>query len=87
MIVPYDGFEFPLHVRHGLVPYLDIRPYTDHEWDTYPHVIMTSDGDWDPSILDGKFPLTHGQEAFFDASTYNKSTNLMLMVPTVRVPS
>jgi hypothetical protein len=51
------------------------RPYTDHESDTYPHVIMTSDGHWDPSILDGKFPSTHGQEAFFDASTYNNSTS------------
>ena len=73
-IITNDGFEFPLHVRQGL-PYLDMRPYTDIEWDTYPHVIMTSDVDWDPSILDGEFPLTHGQEEFFDASTYDNGTN------------
>ena len=73
-IITNDGFEFPLHVRQGL-PYLDMRPYTDHEWNTYPHVIMTSDVDWDPSILDGEFPLTHGQEEFFDASTYDNGTN------------
>jgi len=73
-IITNDGFEFPLHVRQGL-PYLDMRPYTDHEWDTYPHVIMTSDVDWDPSILDGEFPLTHGNEEFFDASTYDNGTN------------
>ena len=28
-----------------------MRPYTDDEWDTLPHVIWTSDNDWDPSIL------------------------------------
>ena len=29
-----------------------LRPYTDHEWDNLPHVIMTSENTWDPSILD-----------------------------------
>ena len=72
-IITNDGFEFPLHIRQGL-PYIDMRPYTDTEWDTLPHVIMTSDVDWDPAILDGEFPLT-GQEPFFDARNYNNGTN------------
>ena len=29
-----------------------MRPYTDQEWEDLPHVIMTSDVDWDPSQLD-----------------------------------
>ena len=73
LITTIDGFEFPLHVRNGL-SYLDLRPFSDHEWETLPHVIMTSDVDWDPSILDGEFPLT-GEEEFFDASAYNNGTN------------
>ena len=50
-ILTVDGYVIPLTVRNGL-PYLNIRPYTDLEFDTLPHVIMTSDHDWDPSILD-----------------------------------
>ena len=50
-ILTVDGHEIPLVIRNGL-PYLNIRPHTDREFDTLPHVIMTSDSDWDPSILD-----------------------------------
>jgi hypothetical protein len=42
---------FPLSIRDGL-PYLGMRPYTDAEFDSLPHVILTSDVDWDPQILD-----------------------------------
>jgi hypothetical protein len=73
LITTNDGFEFPLHIRNGL-PYLDLRPYTDKEWDKYPHVVMTSDVDWDPSTIDGEFPL-NGDEEFFDASAYDNGTN------------
>lgn len=50
-IITVDGYVLPLHVRDGL-PYLDMRPYTDAEWETLPHVIMTSEDTWDPSVLD-----------------------------------
>jgi transposase InsO family protein len=73
LITTNDGFKFPLHVRNGL-PYLDLRPFTDLEWDSLPHVVMTSDVDWDPSTLDGEFPL-NGDEEFFDASAYDNDTN------------
>ncbi len=33
---------------------MSICPYNDDEWETLPHVILTADGDWDPSILDGE---------------------------------
>ena len=50
-ILTVDNYEIPLAIRNGL-PYLNIRPFTDHEFDTLRHVIMTSDDDWDPSVLD-----------------------------------
>ena len=46
-----DGYIIPLNIRAGL-PYLSIRPYTDHEWDNLPHITLTADVDWDPSIFD-----------------------------------
>ena len=45
------GFCIPLNIKSGL-PYMTLRPYTDDEWDNLPHVILTSDLDWDPTILD-----------------------------------
>jgi hypothetical protein len=47
-----DGY-FPLDIIDEL-PHLDLRPYTDDEWDdpNIPHVVMTSDDDWDPGCLD-----------------------------------
>ena len=47
----FDGYILPLNIRMGL-PYLSMRPYTDEEWDTLPHIILTSEADWDPTTLD-----------------------------------
>ena len=41
-----------------------ICPYTDTEWDSLPHVILTADMDWDPSVIDHE--LEDG-ENWFDA--------------------
>ena len=49
------GRIMPLSIRHGL-PYLKMRPYTDQEWNTLPHVVLTADVDWDPSVLDFDHP-------------------------------
>lgn len=39
-------------VDDGLL-YVTIHPFTDAgEWDTLPHVILTSDSEWDPTVLD-----------------------------------
>ncbi|CAJ1950921.1 unnamed protein product [Cylindrotheca closterium] len=48
-----DGFVLPLDIRNGL-PYLQMRPPTDRELSNpdIPHVVLTSDTDWDPSVLD-----------------------------------
>jgi hypothetical protein len=45
---------FPVSIQDGLTR-LKIRPYTDQEFDTLPHVIMTSEFEWDPSVLDHEF--------------------------------
>jgi hypothetical protein len=50
-ITTADGFNFPLSISNGL-PYLKMRPYTNDEYKKLPHVIMTSDKEWDPRIFD-----------------------------------
>ena len=51
-----DGYSLPLSIRDGLA-YLDIRKPTDQEYKTLPHVILTSDVDWDPRVLDHQHNL------------------------------
>ena len=51
VIKTLDGFTMPLDFYNGL-PYLAIRPFTDNEWETLPHIVLTSDVEWDPSVLD-----------------------------------
>ena len=50
-ITTLDGYVIPLRITDGL-PRLDIRPYTDEEWDMLPHVFLTGESTWDPSVLD-----------------------------------
>ena len=58
-----DGYVIPLNIRQGL-PYLSVRPYTDKEWEDLPHVTLTADVDWDPSILDNEL---EDKEEWFNA--------------------
>jgi hypothetical protein len=44
----------PLSIR-GSLAYMDMVKLTDLDMSTYPHVIFTSDDDWDPSILDDDY--------------------------------
>ena len=48
-----DGYVFPIDFVNGL-PYTPMRPYTDTEFDTLPHVFITADTEWDPSVLDNR---------------------------------
>jgi hypothetical protein len=50
-ITTIDGYVLPLDIINGL-PHMMARPFSDREWDDYPHVVMTSDGDWNPTVLD-----------------------------------
>ena len=53
-LMTLDGVIVPFAIRQGLT-YLDIRPPTDEEYTTLPHIIMTSDEDWDPSVADHEY--------------------------------
>jgi hypothetical protein len=46
-----EGYEIPLPFKNCLA-YLPCRKPTEDELGTLPHVIMTSDVDWDPCIYD-----------------------------------
>ncbi len=50
-ITTLEGYVIPLNIIQGL-PRMTIRPYTDKEWEELPHVILTSEIDWDPGQLD-----------------------------------
>ena len=51
VIATLDGYLIPVSIQNSL-PRMNLRPYTDKEWDTLPHVILTSESLWDPSELD-----------------------------------
>jgi hypothetical protein len=46
-----DGYTIPLTVKDGLAR-LAIRPFTDQEYETLPHVFLTAEDTWDASTLD-----------------------------------
>jgi hypothetical protein len=45
-----DGYVIPIDVKRGL-PYITMRPFTDEEFEELPHVLWTSEDDWDPTSL------------------------------------
>ena len=51
-----DGYVIPLAIRNGLA-IMDMSPTTDEELETLPRVMVTSDENWDPSVLDGEWDL------------------------------
>jgi hypothetical protein len=63
-----DCYVFPLSIRDGL-PYLGMRPYTDVEYESPPHVILTSDVDWNQRLLD--FDIDDNKDDWYDASSDN----------------
>ena len=52
-----DGYATPLECRSGLTY---IGKPTDQDLDQYPHVLLTSPHEWDPSVLDYVHPITYG---------------------------
>ena len=51
LIQTVDGYTIPLNIK-GALPRMALRPYSDKEWNSLPHVILTSEVEWDPSVLD-----------------------------------
>jgi hypothetical protein len=61
-----DGYQNPLAFHNGLL-YLKCRPPTSEEVDYLPHVIMTSDINWDSTTYNNdKTDIM----AFYNASIY-----------------
>ena len=61
-----DKCKVPMHIRNAL-PYMPLRPCTNNEWKNLPHVILASDKDWDPTILDCEGQIDN--ELWFDAQS------------------
>jgi hypothetical protein len=57
-----DGYQLPLLFKNGL-PYLHCRKPTDDELYLLPHIIMTSDVTWDPSLYDN---INDNIDQFYD---------------------
>ena len=55
---------------------MDIRPFSDTEWETLPHVFLTNEAEWDPSVLDhDHLEDEHWADALSDLEA-DPSTNL-----------
>jgi hypothetical protein len=46
-----DSDVIPIDSRQCL-PYITMRPFTDEEFEELPHVLWTSEDNWDPTSLD-----------------------------------
>ena len=51
-LLTLEGYIIPFEVHAGLVYMTPVGIPTDQDMDTYPHVILTSPHEWDPSIID-----------------------------------
>ena len=49
LINTLDGYSVPLLIKDGLTYATSIGRSTDQDMDTYPHVLITSPDEWDPS--------------------------------------
>jgi hypothetical protein len=49
-----DSYIIPLNIKDDLAC-MPIRPYTDQGWENLDHVILTSEIEWNPSVLDNDF--------------------------------
>ena len=73
MITTSQGFCFPLAIINGLA-YLEMRPYTQQEYQNCPHVIMTSDQIWNPRKYDDDIDLVKFKKAIPEAVSYTHLT-------------
>ena len=46
-----DGYRIPLDIQDGLA-YFKTRPFTDDEFNVLPHIVMTADEAWRPTVHD-----------------------------------
>ena len=44
------GYVHPIDIINGL-PYTPMRPFSNEEWKKLPHVVWSSDTNWDPLVI------------------------------------
>ena len=54
----HDGYVLPLHCESSLMYIKHLDKPTDEDMDKYPHVLLTSPHEWDPTVLDYTHPNT-----------------------------
>jgi len=93
-----EGYVLPIDIISGL-PYLPLGPHTDHEYETLPHIDLTSNSPWDPRCLDSKISDTEDWYSNIQQPTdqlidtpFDMQGNLRDRVPTsegiqVRLPT
>ena len=52
VIIFLDGYATPFECRSGLIYMSILGKPKDQDLDQYPHVLLTSPHEWDPSVLD-----------------------------------
>jgi hypothetical protein len=70
-ITTLEEYIIPLTIKDGLVR-LDIRTHTNHEFATLPHVFLTSEMEWDPTVLDHQY---HDTSEWGDMSLSSTGTS------------
>lgn len=66
-----NRFHIPINIT---LPYIELRPFTDSKWNDLPHVFLTQEEDWDPSVLD--------LEQSDDPEWYSQSSDPLLLNPS-----
>ena len=67
-IITNDDYVLLLSIKNSL-PYMTIKPCTNDEWDSLPHIVLASDAEWDPSVLDSPGKVD-------DTTWYNTQSSL-----------
>jgi hypothetical protein len=63
-LLTVDGITIPLAIRNGL-PYMDMKPCTPEEFEQLPHIVLTSDAEWDPTVLDFEYDSSNNYSTDF----------------------
>ena len=77
------------YIRNNL-PHIPLRSHPDDEWEKLPHVVLTSDKDWDLTLLyceghlenktwfDAQlyFPVGPNNKKFYELGNYRNRSNM-----------
>ena len=50
-ITMVEGYMILIAIKKGL-PFIRMRPFTENDWNTLPHIPVTSPREWNPTTLD-----------------------------------